>query len=41
MFSRLIVAYEVWEEETSEHAEHLINGVSRIAQFIIKHLKRV
>jgi putative transposase len=24
MFSRLIVAYEVWEEETSEHAEHLI-----------------
>lgn len=24
MFSRLIVGYEVWEEETAEHAEHLI-----------------
>jgi len=24
MFSRLIVGYEVWEEETSEHAEYLI-----------------
>ena len=24
MFSRLIVGHEVWEEETSEHAEHLI-----------------
>ena len=24
MFSRLIVGYEVWEEETAEHAQHLI-----------------
>lgn len=24
MFSRLIVAYEVWEEEKFEHAEYLI-----------------
>jgi hypothetical protein len=24
MFSRLIVAYEVWEEERAEHAEYLI-----------------
>ena len=24
MFSRLIVGYEVWEEENAEHAEHLV-----------------
>ena len=28
MFSRLIVGYEVWEEENAEHAEHLVDRKS-------------
>ena len=33
MFSRLIVGYEVWEEETAQHAEHLHSGIKFITPY--------